>query len=267
MVSPRPFRVYYPYYLQLLKTFRNGWRMIPAFRVGAPFAKAVFWDGTTLVHPPGRAGLIETIIEVWMMSGYTKEDWETPFYTPGDGDVILDVGANVGLFSVWLARRNPRCRIVALEPFEENFRYLQANIRSTRSEAVEAHQLALGASYAKGKMIAVGDRSLDHLLSLDAAGHGDQAVSVVPLGGLLQLAKADRVAFLKVDVEGAEYDAFAQATPEILDRFDRIAIEYHDNIRPGTLELLKERMAPTHNLIHCSPGEDFGILLGNRRAA
>ena len=42
---------------------------------------------------------------------------------------ILDCGANVGIFSIWAARRHPHARIVALEPFPATFAALEANIR------------------------------------------------------------------------------------------------------------------------------------------
>jgi len=264
-VAPRPTRVFYPYYWQILKLFRNGWQMIPAFRVGAPLGKAVMWDGTRLIHPPDRAGLVETIIEVWMQGSYTREEWPVPFYTPADGDVVLDVGANVGLFSVYLARRNPRLRVIALEPFRENFDCLQANLRSARATSVEAHRIAIGGRDGVGTMVARGERSLDHTLDLDHAAGAD-TVPVLPLAGVLDLAKSDRISLLKVDVEGSEHDAFAHADQATLRRCERIAIEYHDNIRPGTLALLKERLEPTHNLTICAD-DGFGMVYGHRRAS
>ncbi|MBX6311665.1 MAG: FkbM family methyltransferase [Isosphaeraceae bacterium] len=266
-MSPRPFRDWYPYYWKLLKTFRNAPRLISAFRVGAPAAQAVFWDGSRLVHPPHRAGLVETIIEVWWMGSYTRDEWPTPFYVPRDGDVVLDIGANVGLFGLWLARRNPRCRVVAIEPFEENFDCLRANIRHQRASSVSAHRLALGRQAGMGRMVARGDRSLDHLLATDQEEAEGQAVPIIPLSGLCDLAGVDRVSLLKIDVEGAEYDAFAAADEDTLRRFDRIALEYHDNIRPGTLELLKAKLAATHDLTICPCEPDLGTLLAVRKAS
>ena len=76
----------------------------------------------------------------------------------------------------------------------------------------------------------------------------------------------DQVALLKLDAEGAEYDAFSAATPETLRSFQRIAMEYHDNLRPGTLDLLRRKLEPSHDLI-VEPTFDrgYGILLATRR--
>jgi FkbM family methyltransferase len=206
-----------------------------------------------------------------MMGAYTKDDWPTPFYTPNNGDVVADVGANVGLFPVWLKRRAPECRVVALEPFLENFRYLRANLEAIRARGVAAHRLAIGSGFGKGKMNTIDDCSSDYTLSAVAErpveprfGTTEDLVEVVPLAALFDLVKIDRFTLLKVDVEGSEYDV--GANEPTLRRFDRIAIEYPDHIRPGTLEFLQRRLEPTHHLTLCPSGEGFGMLYGVRCA-
>lgn len=239
------------YYARLIAGFRNGGDLVRTLRGGPPCDEAVLRDGTRIAHPPGRPGLVELVVELWLEQAYTRGG----FYSPRAGDVVVDAGANVGLFSIWLARRGPGARVVALEPFAENFAQLQANLRvaGLGPDRVEPRRMALGAAVGAGTMVAVGDRSLDHTLRLgDGEGLGDggaeagDAIPVVPLAGLLDLARADRLALLKVDVEGSERDAFETVDRATLERFDRIAIEYHDNLRPGTLALLKDRLAATH---------------------
>ena len=71
---------------------------------------------------------------------------------------------------------------------------------------------------------------------------------------------------MKVDIEGSEHDVFAAASPELLARFKRIAMEYHDQIVPGTLDLLRRVLGPTHEItIRPSKMEGCGILLARRR--
>ena len=72
--------------------------------------------------------------------------------------------------------------------------------------------------------------------------------------------------FLKVDIEGSEHDVFAAASPDLLSRFKRIAMEYHDQIVPGTLELLRRVLSSTHEItVRPSKMEGCGILLARRR--
>jgi FkbM family methyltransferase len=248
----------------LVLHFRNGPALVQRMRDAQPCDEVVLWDGTHIEHPQNRGGLLEAAIELWLEEVYTKG-----FYRPADGDVIVDAGANVGLFSIQIARQNRRCRVIALEPFGENFKYLQANVARARLANVTCHETALGAAFAKGHMQAVGTRSLDHVLRVDSSAASEASeTAVVPLSGLFDLVRAQEIDFLKVDIEGSERDVFAAATPELLARIKRIGMEYHDQIVPGTLELLRSVLQPTHELIiRPSHMEGCGILLARRRAA
>jgi FkbM family methyltransferase len=248
----------------LLVRFRNGWTLVQNMRAGRPCDEAMLWDGTRIAHPEGRAGLLEALLEVWLDQVYT-----TGFYRPGDRDVIVDAGANVGVFAISMARQNRLCRVIALEPFAENFKYLQKNVRHACPETITCREVALGAGFGKGQMQATGSRSLDHVLEVNLA--LAEGTPVIPLAGLFSLIEAGppgigEIDFLKVDIEGSERDAFAGASPEVLSRFKRIAMEYHDRIVPGTLDLLRRVLTPTHEItIRPSKMEGCGILLARRR--
>ncbi len=190
---------------------------------------------------PDAADCLEAVVELWLERTYTAG-----FYRPADGDVIVDAGANVGIFAIQMARQNRRCRVIALEPFAENFQYLQANVARACPETVTCCEVALGAGFGKGHMQAVGTRSLDHVLRVDSS--QADGIAVIPLSGLFDLAHTQEIDFLKVDIEGSEHDVFAAATPELLGRFKRIAMEYHDQIVPGTLELLRSVLSSSHEI-------------------
>jgi len=243
----------------LMLHFRNGHTLVQRMRAALPCDEVVLWDGTHISHPPLRGGLLEAVVELWLEHVYTAR-----FYRPADGDVIVDAGANVGLFAIQIARQNRRCRVIALEPFAENFSYLKANIARACPETVTCSEAALGAKFSKGQMQAVGSRSLDHVLQIESS--AADGIPVIPLAGLFELARAQEIDFLKVDIEGSEHDVFAAASSDLIGRFKRIAMEYHDQIVPGTLELLRRVLDPTHDIIvRPSTMEGCGILLARRR--
>ncbi len=243
----------------LMVHFRNGRTLVQRMRAAKPCDEVVLWDGTRILHPPGRGGLLEAVVELWLERVYTAG-----FYAPANGDVIVDAGANVGLFTIQMARQNRHCRVIALEPFAENFQFLQTNVARACPGNVTCHEIALGGEFTKGVMKAVGFRSLDHVLQTEST--SANGIPVIPLAGLFELARAQEIDFLKVDIEGSEHNVFAVAAPEILGRFRRIALEYHDQIAPGTLELLRRVLYPTHEVIvHPSTMEGNGILLARRR--
>lgn len=49
-----------------------------------------------------------------------------------DGDVLYDVGANIGLYSLYAAKLRPSCRVFAFEPESHNFSSLCKNLLLNR---------------------------------------------------------------------------------------------------------------------------------------
>lgn len=244
----------------LVRTFRNGLQLASRYRRKLPNGRAVCWDGTVFRHPANRGGLVETIIEIWFDQVYTGS-----FCHLRAGDVVIDAGANVGLFSVWLAQRHRSCRVVAFEPFEENYRLLCENIHSAKTVAVEAHRAGLGGTSGHEHITATGVRSLDHRLEVD--GPGD-TVPVYSFADTLKLTGAERIALFKIDIEGSEYPLFESATTADIARVDCFAVEYHEHIHPGTLELLRTRLAPTHEVfVRPDPLPGYGMLYATIRRA
>lgn len=248
-------------YAFLLGTFRNGITLLWRYCQCRPCGQAILWSGTVVRHNPERLGLVETILEIWLEQSYTQ--YLPP---PMPGAVILDVGANVGLFTIWMARRFPNCRVVALEPFPDNYQLLLQNVASARVNNVECHQLALGSTTGRGTMVDGGTRSLDHQLIPAATLNGPDMTSIVTLADLLDLVKAPGKIFCKMDIEGSEYDVFAHADQAITARIEQYAIEYHDNLRPGALALLRQRLEPTHQLsVRNEPPDLYGFVYATRR--
>lgn len=244
----------------LLRTFRNEAELARGLRAHSPIERAVCRDGTVLRYPPGRSGLAETLLEIWHDQVYSG-----PFYRPRPGDVVIDAGANVGLFSIWLARREPSCRILAFEPFAENFACLVENLRAARASSVEPRRAALAAGSGFGRMLDGGPRSLDHRLEAGGPGGNPDAVPVYSFREVMKLAGAGEVALWKVDIEGSEADLFRGAEADDLHRVRRFAVEYHENIRPGVLELLREKLQATHRLDVRPEAEGrYGMLYATR---
>lgn len=62
-----------------------------------------------------------------------------------EGDVLFDVGANIGVYTMYAALRHPRARIVAFEPEYANLHLLRDNImRNQLQKRVEVYSVALG---------------------------------------------------------------------------------------------------------------------------
>ena len=101
------------------------------------------------------------MLEIWQENIYLPESICSQI---NNGDVIIDIGANVGLFSIKCSKLKPNAKIIALEPFPDNFRFLKQNLISFDISNVEILEMALSGSGGEREIISIGDRSLDHRL-------------------------------------------------------------------------------------------------------
>jgi FkbM family methyltransferase len=219
----------------------------------------VFWDGRSIANLDHRPGFVDTVVELWGLEAYTAQG----FYSPADGDVILDLGANIGLFSVWIARHAPGAKVFAIEPSGENHAAAERNLAGW-ARNVTLCRAAVGRSSGKGHLLTGGERTLDHRLALSASGTSE-AVDIISLEQAVDLTKAEFIDLLKMDIEGGEVDALEGAPAPLLKRFRRIALEFHDNIRPGTRQRVQELLSSTHRIVAIDDGE-YGVMRAQLRA-
>ena len=248
----------------LRRTFSNGEELVKSYIADAACDQAVCRDGLVIRHPPGRDALARMILEVWFDEVYTRG-----FYSPQSDDTVIDAGANIGLFSLWIARRSSHCRVVAFEPFDENFRCLQENISAAGIENVEAIRAGLAGESGRASMVDGGRRSQDHRLAPSGGEATDTAaVRTLSFADVLAIAGSERIAIFKCDIEGSERDLFERASADDLAKVVSFAIEYHDNIRPGTLSLLQQRLRLTHHLTTMPQGNSgYGMLYAHLKDA
>jgi FkbM family methyltransferase len=132
-------------------------------------------------------------------------DWLPALLRPGG--VFLDVGANVGFFTLIAAGLvGASGRVIALEPIPRTFELLRANLDLNGFTQVQAERLALGAAPGTVQL---------HLPPPEA--HRDFLVTKVPVPGWEPVAvpcatldeavarwQLPRIDLLKIDVEGGE---------------------------------------------------------------
>lgn len=131
--------------------------------------------------------------------------------------LVLDCGANIGLASLYLKETCPTARVIAFEPDEKNFELLGKNVSGWKLPGIEIRKQAVWKEHTTLLFSGSGDmasRVLDQ-------GQGVQ-VQAVRLKDLLN----ERVAFLKLDIEGAEYEVLLDIE-DSLHMVERMFFEYH----------------------------------------
>ncbi|MDB5195569.1 MAG: FkbM family methyltransferase [Parcubacteria group bacterium] len=181
------------------------------------------------IHPLVKSGLLTTpfilkdgtvvhlrreyydYLAFW--ENFCKREYEK--YIP-DGftpEVILDLGAHKGFFSLAIARRFPEAHIYAVEPSSENFEVLVMNTRHLKNiHCIEA------AIWKENGVVTLNTSSSSAVMHSVTRNEGTDGAQQVKAITMADLPKAD---IIKCDIEGAEHELSFTAP--------YVAFEVHEN--------------------------------------
>jgi hypothetical protein len=71
----------------------------------------------------------------------------------------------------------------------------------------------------------------------------EETVDCVTLDHAAALCGDGPIDLIKMDIEGGEIEAIENAGPQTWERVKRVAVEYHDIIRPGCLDRVRTALA------------------------
>lgn len=125
-----------------------------------------------------------------------------------DLDLVIDIGANFGLYTIVLGREPGIREVIAFEPVKRNYNQLCANIFANRlDDKITAHCMALSDKNISGQTIYMDPKSTN-LARFDVA-TADRPADVFQKSETIDVARFDdilalenRRAFVKIDVEG-----------------------------------------------------------------
>src|SRR5919106_3255936 len=172
-----------------------------------------------------------------------REDDIIEHFTPKEGDVVVDIGANIGRYTIISSKRvGTNGKVVAIEAHPGNFEMLNRNIKLNRLTNVIPLNYAAYSKETKVKLYVPDEESgytIYHTL-MERTGKKFVEVDAITLDYLLLQLNGIRegvveVNWIKIDVEGVEFEVLKGAT-NVLSKSKDIAllIEVHgiDNYRP-----------------------------------
>lgn len=151
-----------------------------------------------------------------------------------DGDNIIDIGSNIGLVSMIFAFLYPKCQVYAFDASEIAIDCFNESLKSNNLTNVTCYNLAVGAKegvlhYASnGKEVSCLVRK-----ELAAETHKDDYVcSMVGIDQVFEspFTKIEKCKYLKMDIEGGEYEVFDflfNKKPYLLNRIEYLHLEVH----------------------------------------
>lgn len=188
---------------------------------------------------------------------FLRGDYDISF--PFVPEVIVDAGANAGLFTIVMKNRFPHAKIICVEPDKENFEVLQQNLVGYPN--VELVQAGIWSD----------DTKLD-VIDKYGAGHSALMVEENPEKGTVRAITIDtlmkehainKIDILKVDIEASEKELFSKNYEQWLPKVRIIIIELHDSMQEGCSKTFFEAINKTFN------GYDYAVhgenvIVGNK---
>lgn len=165
---------------------------------------------------------------------------------------VLDLGAHKGYFAVYAFCHGAE-EVVSFEPEPANFQRLAVTAKGVPGWTVRREAVA-GEAGTRTLLIR---QAWSHSLQADGDSGGGVRVPVVALADILGASGAKH-RLVKVDIEGAEYEALGRVPTDSLARIDELVVEAHPHARWGAIDIVALAEAAglrgTHlDLSHPSP--------------
>jgi FkbM family methyltransferase len=200
--------------------------------------------------------------------------------TLNDSETVFDIGANIGLFTMFVKENFKNIKVHAFEPSPTIFRLLKANVEKY-GESVIIHPCGVAAKpgeatftfypqysimsglHAGGEQdkktlrsgiksrleeqkmdpADIQDRSLDRMVKIALGQKVEHVCQLRAVSEVMDEAKVTALGLLKIDAEGSELDILAGIRPEHWPRIRQIVMEIHDpegTARRTAQELLEQ---------------------------
>lgn len=196
---------------------------------GYPLRKICLREGIT-IHAPEGIQLWNHFNDIWLYGTYTAGGYDIK-----EGSIVIDIGANIGLFSMFAARSAKK--IYSFEPFPPIYDYLVRNVNNNKLYNVTCFQSAVGAVSEK-RVLYLQPEATANSFYVQPRGPQDQLQEVVveckTLQEVLDMNGIDRCDFLKLDCEGSEFEIVFGTSRSYLAKIGIISVECHNGVTEYT---------------------------------
>ena len=247
-------------FLKATKLFKN-WYIYPLVYFKLTKKKHVIFETKTGLKIKIRVNSTDlmALTHVWVIQEYSNSDFDIH-----DNDVVIDVGAHIGLFALFASQFCKQGKIFCFEPIKENYELLVENINFNKIKNIIPFNFAVSKESDSVKIFLNDDYS-GHSMFLET-----NNFVIVKSKSLLDIFSENNIQecnFLKLDCEGAEYDIINSLPSDFLNKIKKSVIEYHlADTHPKLLEQLIKKLRKCSFIVNTRPlFSDIGFLFANKK--
>lgn len=155
---------------------------------------------------------------------------------------IIDIGAHVGMFSIYCSCFNPTTQIFAYEPDAENYAAMKENLRLNNARNVFIKNVVVGAEASERILYLSRDSHNHSIVGAECAGDFSgvkKKVQAMSLERILEQNRLSSVSLVKIDCEGAEFEVLENLPAGVFAAVENFYVEYHeysDEMKPARLK-------------------------------
>jgi FkbM family methyltransferase len=140
-----------------------------------------------------------------------------------NGGVLIDIGANIGVFGLFLSKRlNHSIDVICFEPYSLNFNSLKRHIEWNHMDRIKAEKLAIGNTSGDLKLYYNTEQKNSGMVSAVEGDKGAcEMVQMVTLDAYVTPMGLSQINVIKMDIEGFEYYAL-QGMAETIRKFQPV---------------------------------------------
>jgi FkbM family methyltransferase len=210
-------------YIRLFKNVANWWKHF-AVKIGVNREDPIVFNVRNGVMMEVPVSLYHEFKEIFLEDCYLR-GFKEPL---PDSPVVVDIGANAGFFSIYVASMRPRARIISCEPIPANFAQLLRNAAINPDLDITSLPVAVyGRTGSMELFVESEDAFTTAATVLSIDGRIPTEVPCISLQDLLERHGLDWVDLLKLDCEGSEYSILYRCPVEYLKRIGKMAVEVH----------------------------------------
>ena len=170
-----------------------------------------------------------------------------------DNSIVLDLGANIGAFSIYATTTARNVQVYAYEPFEEFGALLRENVSLNRqTAAIRCFDQAVAGELGKRSLQLAEEGFFFPTLvhsTTSRAGRNQIATSCTTLAQIIDGNDLTRIDLVKMDCEGAEYEILYATPASHLKRICELRMEYHNLDSPEHQLDSLERFLAGHGFV------------------
>lgn len=200
----------------------------------------------------------------WLLFfGINNQHKENIYAKINNGDVVLDVGSNIGEVLLNLAKINPKGKIYGFEPVKSTFEKLGKNVSLNSFSNISLYQLALSDNNETVYYQAKEGHSGGTMMSKESKNNSLDFIEAMTLDDFTELNSIEKIDFIKVDIEGFEMN-FLKGALQTLKKYKPSIFMEVDHVKlirqnSSAEELLSTLKSIGYKVLHAETNQEINL--------